>query len=67
MPISLGWAIFAREGESAPERLLSIVKSGRLDADKLITHTFHGLEAIESAFDLIAAKPVDLIKPIVYL
>lgn len=49
------------------ERLLSLVKSGRLDADKLITYTFRGLETIESAFDLIAAKPVDLIKPIVYL
>ena len=54
-------------GRVRTERLLSIVKSGRLDADKLITYTFRGLEAIESAFDLIAAKPVDLIKPIVYL
>lgn len=54
-------------GRVRTERLLSLVKSGRLDADKLITHTFHGLEAIETAFDLMAEKPADLVKPIVYL
>ncbi len=54
-------------GRVRTERLLSIVKSGRLNVDKLISHEFHGLDAIEPAFDLMANKPVDLVKPIVYI
>lgn len=54
-------------GRVRTERMLSIVKSGRLNADKLITHEFHGLDSIEAAFDLMADKPTDLIKPIVYI
>ena len=54
-------------GRVRTERLLSIVQSGRLNPEKLITHEFHGLEAIEEAFDLMADKPRDLIKPIVYI
>lgn len=54
-------------GRVRTERLLSVVQSGRLDCDKMITHEFHGLESIEDAFDLMAAKPVDLVKPIVYI
>lgn len=54
-------------GRVRTERLLSVVKSGRLKVDKLITHTFQGLDQIEPAFDLMASKPVDLIKPIVYI
>lgn len=54
-------------GRVRTERLLSVVMSGRLDVDKLITHEFHGLDGIEPAFDLMAEKPVDLVKPIVYI
>ncbi len=54
-------------GRVRTERMLSIVKSGRLNADKLITHEFHGLEGIEPAFDLMADKPADVVKPIVYI
>lgn len=54
-------------GRVRTERLLSIVKSGRLDADALITHEFHGLDAIEPAFDIMAEKPENLVKPIVYM
>lgn len=54
-------------GRVRTEKLLSIVKSGRLDADSLITHELHGYEGIEPAFDLMAEKPIDLVKPIVYI
>ena len=54
-------------GRVRTERLLAIVKSGRLDVDKLISHEFRGLDAIEPAFDLMANKPADLVKPIVYI
>ena len=54
-------------GRVRTERLLAIVKSGRLDADKLISHEFRGLDAIEPAFDLMANKPAELVKPIVYI
>ena len=39
----------------------------RLDADALITHEFRGLDAIEPAFDIMADKPENLVKPIVYM
>ena len=47
--------------------LLELIKYKRLDPSKLITHTFHGFGHLPDAFDLMDAKPPDLIKPIVYL
>ena len=52
-------------GRKRMERLLSMVEAGRVDPEKLITHRFKGLEAIEDAFNLMVNKPKDLIKPIV--
>jgi threonine dehydrogenase-like Zn-dependent dehydrogenase len=53
-------------GKKRMERLLSMVEAGRVDPGKMITHKFKGLQAIEDAFLLMADKPRDLIKPIVY-
>ena len=52
-------------GRKRMERLLSMVKYGRVDTSKLITHRFKGFESIEPAFQLMVNKPKDLIKPIV--
>jgi threonine dehydrogenase-like Zn-dependent dehydrogenase len=52
-------------GRKRMERLLAMVEAGRVDPSKLVTHKFHGLEAIEDAFNLMVDKPRDLIKPIV--
>jgi threonine dehydrogenase-like Zn-dependent dehydrogenase len=47
-------------------RLQELIKHGRVDTTKLISHTFNGFEKIEDAFLLMDKKPADLIKPIVY-
>jgi threonine dehydrogenase-like Zn-dependent dehydrogenase len=52
-------------GRKRMERLLAMVEHGRIDPGRLVTHRFHGLEAIEDAFRLMADKPRDLIKPVV--
>lgn len=52
-------------GRKRMERLLEMVKYGRVDTSNLITHRFKGLESIEPAFQLMVNKPKDLIKPII--
>lgn len=54
-------------GRRRMERMLSIIKSGRVDPSRLITHTFKGLDKVEDAFYLMKDKPKDLIKPVVFL
>lgn len=48
-------------------KLMEIIKYGRIDPTKLITHKFHGFDKLEEAFDLMDKKSSDLIKPIVYI
>lgn len=48
-------------------KLMELIKYGRVDAAKLITHRFYGFDQIENAFYLMAEKAPDLIKPIVYI
>ena len=52
-------------GRKRMERMLSLIKYGRLDPSLMITHRFGGLEALPEAFQLMVNKPRDLIKPIV--
>lgn len=54
-------------GRRRAERLVSIVEAGRFDPGKMVTHRLHGLEKIEDAFWLMANKPRDLIKPVVFV
>ncbi len=58
---------FCPGGALRIEKLLNIVKYGRVDTTKLITHTFHGFESMEEAFKLMDEKPSDLIKPVVLI
>lgn len=48
------------------ERLLDLIKYGRIDPSLLLTHKFHGMDKIPEALALMKDKPRDLIKPIVY-
>lgn len=48
-------------------KLMDMIKYGRIDPTKLITHKFHGFKEIEDAFLLMDKKTPDLIKPIVYI
>ena len=46
---------------------MSMVQSGRFEPEKLITHKFYGFGGIEEAFNLMAGRPQDIIKPIIYI
>lgn len=54
-------------GRRRAERLLDLVKYGRVDPSLMITHKFYGLESCAEAFELMHEKPSDLVKPIVYI
>jgi len=54
-------------GRLRMEKLLEIIRYKRVDPSLLITHKFNSFTGIEPAFNLMAKKPADLIKPIVYV
>ena len=54
-------------GRRRAERLTAMLMAGRVDASKLITHTFNGLDALPEALQMMKDKPKDLIKPIVII
>ncbi|WP_249028730.1 NAD(P)-dependent alcohol dehydrogenase [Tannockella kyphosi] len=54
-------------GRDRLEKLLAMVKIGRVDPSKLVTHKFDGFEHIEEALYLMKDKPSDLIKPVVIM
>jgi Threonine dehydrogenase and related Zn-dependent dehydrogenases len=52
-------------GRLRMEKLASLLVTGRVDAERLITHRFEGFDKIEEALMLMKDKPADLIKPVV--
>ncbi len=54
-------------GRDRLEKLLALVKVGRVDPSLMITHRLEGLEKVEEALLLMKDKPADLIKPVVIL
>jgi len=54
-------------GRLRSEKLGRLVETNRIHPEKLITHTFHGLEKVEPALMLMKDKPKDLIKPLVII
>jgi threonine dehydrogenase-like Zn-dependent dehydrogenase len=58
---------FCPGGALRMEKLLEILKYGRVDTTKLITHRFYGFDKIEEAFLLMDQKPADLIKPVIFI
>lgn len=58
---------FCPGGALRIERLLNVIKNGRVDTTKLISHRFEGFDSIEEAFYLMDEKPKDLIKPVVII
>ncbi len=54
-------------GRLRMEKLAALLRTGRLDTSRLITHRFHGFEHMEEALLLMKDKPRDLIKPVVIL
>ncbi|MDR1018126.1 MAG: zinc-binding dehydrogenase [Lachnospiraceae bacterium] len=58
---------FCPGGARRIERMMELIKYGRIDTTKIISHTFHGFDKIEDAFWLMDSKVPELIKPIVYI
>lgn len=54
-------------GRLRSEKLARLVMAGRIHPEKLITHTFCGLDSVEKALLLMKDKPRDLIKPLILL
>lgn len=54
-------------GRLRTEKLASLIKTGRIDPSRLITHTFYGFDKISEALELMREKPRDLIKPVVII
>lgn len=55
----------AKGGRARVERLLKMVRFGRVDPGKLVTHHLHGLDAVPEALELMRRKPADLVKVMV--
>jgi len=51
-------------GRHRMEKLISLVRYGRVDPSLLVTHRFEGLCAAEEMLDLMIKKPSDLIKTV---
>ena len=51
-------------GRARMERMIELVKFGRVDPGKMVTHTFKGLEGVEQGLTLMKDKPADVIKPV---
>ncbi|MCP1102065.1 threonine dehydrogenase-like Zn-dependent dehydrogenase [Aequitasia blattaphilus] len=58
---------FCPGGARRIKKMLEMIKNGRVDPSKLITHRFYGFDAMEDAFKLMDEKPADLIKPVVFI
>ena len=54
-------------GRARMEKLLALLRYGRVDPIPLITHRFTGLDGVEAAYRLMAEKPPALVKAIVTL
>ncbi len=56
----------ARGGRARAERIMEMVRFGRLDPQPLITHHLYGLDKVEEALCMMRDKPSDLIKVMVH-
>jgi threonine dehydrogenase-like Zn-dependent dehydrogenase len=53
-------------GRLVLSRMADLISTGRVEPEKLITHTFHGMDKIVDAMDLFLKRDRSLIKPIIY-
>lgn len=58
---------FCPGGAVRIQKMLEMIKYGRIDTTKLISHRLHGFDKIPDAFELMDKKPADLIKPVVLI
>jgi threonine dehydrogenase-like Zn-dependent dehydrogenase len=58
---------FCPGGAYRMQKMLNLIKYGRIDPSKLLNISFEGFDKIEDAFKLMDEKPKDLIKPVVHI
>ncbi len=58
---------FCPGGAYRIERLLNVIRAGRVHPGKMLNYSFEGFDKIEDAFKVMDEKPRDLIKPIVHI
>ena len=51
-------------GRRRLERLVSLIMTGRIDPEPLLTHRYKGFDKIEEMLDVMHKKPAELIKPV---
>ncbi|SHN49122.1 NAD(P)-dependent alcohol dehydrogenase [Desulfovibrio litoralis] len=51
-------------GRVRMERMIALVKYGRVDPAKMVTHRLSGLEGVEKGLEMMHSKDADVIKPI---
>jgi len=56
-----------RGGRARMERLLRLVKAGRIEPGRMVTHKLEGFPALAEGLELMRRKPQDLIKVMVRL
>lgn len=54
-------------GRARMEKLLALLRYGRVDPTPLITHRFEGLDGVDPAYRLMEEKPAELVKAIVHI
>jgi len=54
-------------GRLRMEKYAALIRTGRIDPSKMVTHRLQGFEKVEEALMLMKDKPADLIKPVVIL
>ena len=59
-------SVSTRGGRAFLERLLTLTQYGRLAPEKIISHTYHGIDNIGAALDQMGGKDRTAIKPVVY-
>ena len=58
---------FCPGGSARIKKMMEVIRYRGFDSAKIISHSFHGFDSMETAFKLMDEKAPDLIKPIVYL
>jgi threonine dehydrogenase-like Zn-dependent dehydrogenase len=55
-----------RGGRAFMERLLALVEYGHLQPERMVTHTFHGMDKIAESLEMMGGKDRTAIKPVVF-
>lgn len=58
---------FCPGGAYRIQKMLNLIKAGRIAPEKMLNYKFEGFDKIEEAFKLMDEKPADLIKPVVHI